>query len=73
MEVATEPLYQALRSAQSSPDVIIKLAKKDDHAVLNFDVQAVVSSCGDSICNGGDHAFSVLRVNKARLYKLRTM
>ena len=43
MEVATEPLYQALRSAQSSPDVIIKLAKKDDHAVLNFDVQAMVS------------------------------
>ncbi len=43
MEVSTEPLCQALRSAQSSPDVIIKLAKKNDFAVLTFDVQAVVS------------------------------
>ena len=43
MEIPTEPLCQALRSAQASADVVVKLAKKNDRAVLTFDVQAVVS------------------------------
>ncbi|KAF8339769.1 checkpoint protein Hus1/Mec3 [Cantharellus anzutake] len=41
MQISTEPFVQALRSAQSSPDVVIKLAKRDELAVLRFDFQAV--------------------------------
>jgi len=50
MEVPTEPLCQALRSAaaQSSAEVTLKLAKKHDRAVLTFEVKAT-SSQGKSV------------------------
>ena len=71
MEVSTEPLCQALRSAQSSPDVLIKLAKKNDFAVLTFDVQAVVSySDLKPICSNVKHC---PRATKAKPFKSLTM
>ena len=38
MRIASDPLVQALRSASSSPEVIMKLAKKNNHAVLSFEI-----------------------------------
>ena len=38
MRVSSDPLAQALRSASSSPEVIMKLAKKNNHAVLTFEI-----------------------------------
>ncbi|KAG8754344.1 hypothetical protein FRC11_006703 [Ceratobasidium sp. 423] len=39
LEVSTEPLSQALRSASASQDVIVKLAKKNDQPVFSFEAQ----------------------------------
>jgi HUS1 checkpoint protein len=38
LELSPEALLQALKSAISSPEVVMKLAKKNDHAVLTFEV-----------------------------------
>lgn len=43
LEVSPESLGSALRSCQSSPDVVMKLAKKDNQSVLTFDIQHVAS------------------------------
>ena len=42
-EVQTEPLHQALKSASSSVDMTMKLAKRDNVAVFCFEVQVQVS------------------------------
>ncbi|CAE6443759.1 hypothetical protein ACGC1H_002510 [Rhizoctonia solani] len=39
LEVSTEPLSQALRSASAAQDVIVKLAKKNDQPVFSFEAQ----------------------------------
>lgn len=39
LEVSTEPLSQALRSASAAQDVVIKLAKKNDQPVFSFEAQ----------------------------------
>ena len=38
MEISPEAVLQALKAAQSAPEVILKLAKKNNHAVLNFEI-----------------------------------
>ncbi|KAF8501254.1 cell cycle checkpoint [Gautieria morchelliformis] len=38
MRISSEPLVQALKSASASPEVIMKLAKKFNHAVLSFEI-----------------------------------
>lgn len=42
LEVSTEPLSQALRSASAAQDVVIKLAKKNDQPVFSFEAQTEV-------------------------------
>ena len=42
MGVATGLLCHALKAAQSSSKVTLRLAKKDEHSVLLFDVEATV-------------------------------
>lgn len=42
LEVSTEPLSQALRSASAAQDVIVKLAKKNDQPVFSFEAQTEV-------------------------------
>jgi hypothetical protein len=42
MEVATGLLCHALKAAQSSSKVTLRLAKKDQHGVLLFDIEATV-------------------------------
>ncbi|QRW18410.1 Hus1, required for S-M and DNA damage checkpoints-like protein [Rhizoctonia solani] len=39
LEVSTEPLSQALRSASAAHDVIVKLAKKNDQPVFSFEAE----------------------------------
>ncbi|KAF8602854.1 cell cycle checkpoint [Ceratobasidium sp. AG-I] len=39
LEVSTEPLSQALRSASAAQDVVVKLAKKNDQPVFSFEAQ----------------------------------
>ena len=41
MRIGSEPLLQALRSAASSPEAVMKLAKKNDLAVLSFEITVV--------------------------------
>jgi hypothetical protein len=43
LEVSTEPLSQALRSASSAQEVVVKLAKKNDQPVFSFEAQTEVS------------------------------
>ncbi|KAF8517677.1 checkpoint protein Hus1/Mec3 [Hysterangium stoloniferum] len=38
IKIGSEPLIQALKSASTSPEVVVKLAKKNDHAVLSFEI-----------------------------------
>ncbi|KAF8588237.1 cell cycle checkpoint [Ramaria rubella] len=38
MRISTEPLLHALKSALAAPEVIMKLAKKNNHAVLSFEI-----------------------------------
>lgn len=38
MRITSEPLVQALKSASTSPEVIMKLAKKNNLAVLSFEI-----------------------------------
>lgn len=42
LEVSPDTLCSALRSCHSSPEVVMKLAKKDNQSVLTFDIQHVV-------------------------------
>jgi hypothetical protein len=43
LEVSTEPLSQALRSASAAHNVIVKLAKKNDQPVFSFEAETEVS------------------------------
>ncbi|KIJ52433.1 hypothetical protein M422DRAFT_156646 [Sphaerobolus stellatus SS14] len=38
LRIGSEPLSQALKSASASPEVVMKLAKKNDLAVLSFEI-----------------------------------
>jgi len=59
-EVQTEPLSQALRSATSAAEVTMKLAKRDDVAVLSFDMQ-ILSRQGKKMDVTHDVRVKVLR------------
>lgn len=42
LEVSTEPLSQALKSAAAAQEVVVKLAKKNDQPVFSFEAQTEV-------------------------------
>ncbi|KZV79678.1 cell cycle checkpoint [Exidia glandulosa HHB12029] len=44
-EISSEPLLAALKSALSSPEVVLKLTKKNDHATWSFEI-AISSTSG---------------------------
>lgn len=47
-ELSAEPLLAALKSALNSPEVVLKLTKKNDHATWSFEV-ALSSTSGASV------------------------
>ncbi|KAH7101978.1 cell cycle checkpoint [Auriculariales sp. MPI-PUGE-AT-0066] len=59
-EMSTEPLLAALKSALSSPEVVLKLTKKNEHATWSFEV-ALQSAGGKRINVTHDVRVTVMR------------
>jgi len=59
-EIGTEPLLAALKSSISSPQVVLKLTKKNDHATWSFEV-ALQSAGGQQINVTHDVRVTVMR------------
>lgn len=59
-ELQTEPLLSALKSGTASPDITMKLAKRDNVAVFCFEMQVQVS---------GSFAFVPRRLKSNRSYR----